>query len=364
MNTPRKIPATLSGKLLRLGIGIFLTMAMLYLALVWWCAKEIAEPSRRSAEAPHLTYFDGSAKAGFAVEKFVSSDGMPCLVCTPQHVDEFSKKAGTIRGQLSGQGISLKPAGEVIGTLLILHGRSGIKENYLAVAERFCAVGFRCVIPDLPGQGFTRPGSRGRFGIEPMAEDLAALINAAGWQPGLIIGHSAGVPLALQLSTRVPVRAVIGLNAALGQFDGAAGFLFPLVARALAATPFVPSMVSRLWGNEQKVRDLITGTGSRLDEAGIAQYLTLVRRAAHVDGTLAMMAAWRVDRLMAGAAALKIPTLLVANAGDRLVPPKVSRDAARILPRAELREMPALGHLAHEEDAGAVLATFADWLER
>ena len=246
--------------------------------------------------------------------------------------------------------------------ILLLHGAGGSGHSFRALAPAL--EGYRTLIPDLPGQGFTRAGSRGRFGIEPMAEDLAALITAAGWQPRLIIGHSAGVPLALQLSTLVPVRAVIGLNAALGQFDGAAGFLFPLVARALAATPFIPSMVSRLWGNDQKVRDLITGTGSRLDEAGIAQYLTLVRRAAHVDGTLGMMAAWRVDRLMAGAAGLKVPTLLVANAGDRLVPPKVSLDAARLLPQADLREMDGLGHLAHEEDAGAVLAVFADWLER
>jgi magnesium chelatase accessory protein len=71
-----------------------------------------------------------------------------------------------------------------------------------------------------------------------------------------------------------------------------------------------------------------------------------------------------VDRLMAGAARLSVPTLLVTNAGDRLVPPKVSHEAARMLPRAEVREMPSLGHLAHEEDAGAVLAVIADWLER
>jgi magnesium chelatase accessory protein len=246
--------------------------------------------------------------------------------------------------------------------VLLLHGAGGSGHSFRTLAPALS--GFRTLIPDLPGQGFTRPGSRGRFGIEPMAEDLAALCTAAGWRPGLVIGHSAGVPLALQLSTLLPFRAVIGLNAALGQFDGAAGFLFPLFARALAATPFIPSLVSRVWGNKAKVRALIEGTGSRLDEPGIAQYLTLVQRAAHVDGTLGMMAAWRVDRLMAGAARLSVPTLLVTNAGDRLVPPKVSHEAARMLPRAEVREMPSLGHLAHEEDAGAVLAVIADWLER
>ncbi len=244
--------------------------------------------------------------------------------------------------------------------ILVLHGAGGSGHSFRYLAPALS--GHRTLIPDLPGQGFTRPGSRSRFGIVPMAEDLAALIQTAGWKPELVIAHSAGVPLALQLSTLYPFRAVIGINAALGQFDGAAGFLFPLLARALAATPFVPSVVSRLWGNEAKVRQLIDGTGSRLEDAGIAQYLALIRRAAHVDGTLAMMAAWRVDRLMAGAPRLTVPTLLITNAGDRIVPPGVSREAARILPRAEVREMPDLGHLSHEQDAEAVLAACADWL--
>lgn len=244
--------------------------------------------------------------------------------------------------------------------VLLLHGAgaSGHSFRHLIPALE----GLRCLVPDLPGQGFTRPGTRGRFGIAPMAEDLADLCVAAGWQPRLVIGHSAGAPLALQLSTLMPLTRVIGINAALGVFDGAAGFLFPLLARALAATPFVPSVVSRLWGNPQKVRQLIEGTGSHLDAAGIGQYVTLVRRAAHVDGTLGMMAAWRVDRLMAGAAGLTVPATLIATTGDRVVPPKISHDAARMLPRAEVVDLPALGHLAHEEDAGAILQAMQAWL--
>ncbi len=131
--------------------------------------------------------------------------------------------------------------------VLLLHGAGASGHSFRSLVPALA--GYRCLVPDLPGQGFTRPGSRGRFGIQPMAEDLAGLCAAAGWQPRYVIGHSAGVPLGLQLSTLIPLNAVIGINAALGQFDGAAGFLFPLLARALAATPFVPSVVSRLWGN-------------------------------------------------------------------------------------------------------------------
>jgi magnesium chelatase accessory protein len=244
--------------------------------------------------------------------------------------------------------------------VLLLHGAGASGHSFRTLVPAMA--GYRCLVPDLPGQGFSLPGSRGRFGIAPMAEDVAGLCKAAGWKPRFVIGHSAGVPLALQLSTLMPLERVIGINAALGQFEGAAGFLFPLLARALAATPFVPGVVSRLWGNPLKVRQLIEGTGSHLDEAGIAHYVTLVKRSAHVDGTLAMMAAWRVDRLMAAAPSLVVPTLLIATGGDQVVPPKVSHEAARMLPRAEVLEVPKLGHLAHEEDAAAILQAVGDRL--
>lgn len=246
--------------------------------------------------------------------------------------------------------------------VLLLHGAGASGHSFRHLIPALS--GWRCIVPDLPGQGYTRAGSRTRFGIEPMAEDLATLLAQQGWAPEVVIGHSAGAALALQLSTLIPLRAVVGINAALGQFDGAAGFLFPLLARALSATPFVPSVISRLWGTEGKIRSLLDNTGSPLDAAGVAQYLTLVKKADHVDGTLGMMAQWRIDRLMARAPQMTVRTLLLATAGDRIVPSRVSRQAAGMLPRADYLELPGLGHLAHEEDAATVAEAISDWLAR
>jgi len=246
--------------------------------------------------------------------------------------------------------------------VLLLHGAGASGHSFRHLIPALA--GWRCIVPDLPGQGFTRAGSRTRFGIEPMAEDLAILLAQEGWRPQVVIGHSAGAALALQLSTLVPLRAVVGINAALGGFEGAAGFLFPLMARALSVTPFVPAIVSRLWGTEGKVRSLLNNTGSPLDASGVAQYLALVRKATHIDGTLGMMAQWRIDRLMALAPQLTTRTLLLATAGDRIVPPRISRRAETLLPRANYLELPGLGHLAHEEDAPAVAQAITHWLAR
>lgn len=109
--TKSKHPPCLKRQLARLGIVIGVGVSIFYLALVWWCANEMASPARRAANTSHLAFFDGSAKAGFLVEEFVSTDGMPCLVCTPVQEDEFSKRAGIIRGQLEEMGVCPETAG-------------------------------------------------------------------------------------------------------------------------------------------------------------------------------------------------------------------------------------------------------------
>lgn len=83
-----------------------------------------------------------------------------------------------------------------MGTLLILHGRKGIKEDYLAVAERLCAVGFRCVIPDLPGHG-GNPERFTTYGVREAPMILKCYSEAAekfGFpeQPCGVFGQSMG----------------------------------------------------------------------------------------------------------------------------------------------------------------------------
>lgn len=234
--------------------------------------------------------------------------------------------------------------------LLLLHGAGGAGHSFRHLIPLLVPQ-YRVIVPDLPGQGFTRSGARGRYGIDPMAEDLAQLCHRLGVAPQAIIGHSAGAALALRLTDFLSPRGVAGINAALGAFEGAAGVMFPLLARVLAVTPFIPHVVSRLWGTPATVAKLLSATGSVIDPEGQAQYLALVRDPAHVDGTLGMMAQWRLEDLMARLPGLSTPTLLIASGGDLAVPSRISRDAARLMPAATFAELPGYGHLVHEEAA-------------
>lgn len=245
--------------------------------------------------------------------------------------------------------------------LLLLHGAGGSGHSFGPLAP-LLASHYRLVIPDLPGQGGTRAGNRSRLGLDAMAEDLATLCATLGVAPLAAIGHSAGAAIALRLAEMLPLRGVAGINAALGSFEGAAGVMFPLMARALAAVPFVPSVVARLWGNPQTVGRLLASTGSPLDEAGRAHYLALVRDADHVDGTLGMMAQWRLEGLMARLPAFETPVLLIGSTGDTAVPPRVSAEAARHMRAARYAEIAGYGHLVQEEAPEAVAGLLLPWL--
>ena len=238
-------------------------------------------------------------------------------------------------------------------TLLLLHGAGGATQSWRALFP-ILARTHRVIAPDLPGQGFTRAGTRPRCGLAAMTEDTATLLADQGWEPSAIIGHSAGAVLGLELADRLGIPKVVGLNAALGKFEGVAGWLFPLVAKAMSLNPLVPSILARLTGGEARVRELLASTGSRIDDEGVRLYRRLMTDRQHLDGTLAMMARWDIDPLLARLPEIKAAVTLMVGDADGTVPPSVSARAVKRLPNARLITLPGLGHLMHEEAADAI----------
>jgi magnesium chelatase accessory protein len=247
-------------------------------------------------------------------------------------------------------------------TIILLHGAGGSTHSFRNLLP-LLTPHYRCIVIDLPGQGFTRAGSR-RFNLDVMATDLVALSQSQNWSPQAIIGHSAGAAIALRMAELIPLKAVIGINAALGTFDGLAGLLFPMLARGFALIPFLPTGIARLWGNPTRVNQLLDATGSQIDAAGRAQYLHLVQSATHVDGTLGMMSQWNLTPMVARLQNLQTPTLLLTGAGDTTVPSRVSKSAANRMPQATYTELPKLGHLAHEEAPDQIAEVILPWLLR
>lgn len=255
--------------------------------------------------------------------------------------------------QMAGQG----------PVLLLLHGTGAATHSWRDLLPRLSAH-YTVIAPDLPGHGFTRGRPKQGLTLDGMAAALADLLEKLDAQPALVVGHSAGAAIALQLVHAQGWNTpVIGFNPALMPFPGLAARLFPSLAKMLFVNPFVPRMlagIARIPG--ETGRFLARATGSRIDAGGIAAYEALMTSPRHCGGAMEMMASWDLESLGRLLPRLAVPVLLVHSTGDSAVPLGSVERAARAIPHCRLEVLPGLGHLAHEEApeaAARLIGSFA-----
>lgn len=234
--------------------------------------------------------------------------------------------------------------------LLLAHGTGAATHSWRGLLP-LLARDFTVVAPDLPGHGFTeRPRAEG-LSLPGMARGLGQLLRTLGLSPALAAGHSAGAAVIarMTLDGAIAPRALIGLNAALLPFEGIAGQIFSPIARMLAGVPAVPWFFAWRAGDRGLVERLLHDTGSKLDPQGVELYGRLVRRPGHVAAALGMMANWELRPLLRDLRGLRVPLVLVVGGHDRTVPPSDARRLKQLVPGVRILDLPALGHLAHEE---------------
>ena len=242
--------------------------------------------------------------------------------------------------------------------VLLIHGAGGATHSWRHVFP-VLAQNFDTLAIDLPGQGFSALGNRSRCDLPHMAEDLQRLLESLDFVPTAVVGHSAGAALMFWLALTEPTwkdARLVSINGALGNFEGIAGVLFPLLAKFLAINPFTASLFAASAGVMQRAAGLLKSTGSQIEQEGIRQYQVLISDSGHVDATLAMMAQWSLDDLRQRLRTLQNQTLFLAGENDKAVPPKVSKEFADQTPNGHALILPGLGHLMHEEDPDTCLA--------
>lgn len=181
-----------------------MTFGLLVILGFAYVASELTlRPERRSR--PERLSSDALRSRNLLCHRWSSRENMPMLICESWAADP------------------VKPASSAPpyrGTLLLLHGHKGCKEDMLGLAERFCAEGWRCVIPDLPAHG-QNPLRDATFGFTEcdLLERMwrQAIAEHADWlvQPLTVFGYSQGGAIALQLAARqqMPIQAVVSVSA-------------------------------------------------------------------------------------------------------------------------------------------------------
>jgi magnesium chelatase accessory protein len=250
---------------------------------------------------------------------------------------------------------------------LLLHGTGAATHTWRHVAP-LLAERFHVVAPDLPGHGFTSTPAQQALTLPGVAQAVGDLLGVMQLRPTLVVGHSAGAAIAMRmvLDDVIAPTLTVSIAGAILPLQGPIGRLFLPLARVLANNPFVPPAFAAMASLPSVARRLLASTGSRIDAEGERCYAHLVANATHAAGALRLMASWDLQPLADDLARWRAPLLLIAGVDDRTLPAAHSQRVQAIVGEASSRcvVLPRLGHLAHEEDAAAVLTPLWQQLDQ
>jgi magnesium chelatase accessory protein len=230
-----------------------------------------------------------------------------------------------------------------------LHGTAASTHSWAGLAP-LLAEKFDVVAIDLPGHGFSSSLKKSAT-IENVCVAINALLALMAIEPTIIVGHSAGAAIGVKLAIDRPdLRLLVGVSPALTPFDGAAGFVFPMMAKLIHLNPASAPMIAAAAGDRRRVERLISQTGSKLSAEGVELYARLLRYPGHIRGALSMMAGWDLSTMPDQLAKLRCGALFIIGGNDKATPPKSIETAAAFAAHADCWTVEGLGHLLHEED--------------
>lgn len=237
----------------------------------------------------------------------------------------------------------------------------------------------RLVFFDLRGHGRSMPKGDLSFSIETLSEDLAAVIDDAGLDEVVIVGHSIGGMIALQLCARR--QAWLG--------DRVKGLVLAHTTyRPAYDTSIGGAVVSKLERVIRNPLDLVGGYHEKIERLRkivrpTDQVFLAVSFAGFGPGASAKQIDFVYDMLADTSAdvlfdlvksyrdydvreilsEVTVPALVVTGTHDRLTVPKASEYLAEHLPKAELQVFDRCGHmtmLERPQDFNEMIGRFFD----
>ena len=229
--------------------------------------------------------------------------------------------------------------------LVFLHGVSGGALGAADLLPRITPPGWRGLAWDMPGYGGSAPLEP--FDFDGLAAALLALIDAAGFDQVVLVGHSMGGMVALHTAAAFPNR-VSGLvlaccTPAFGARGGPQQQAF--LARRVGPLDDGASM------RELAVELIPTMVGPGGDPQVVGDAVDLMAAIPPASYRAAMRAVVGFDQ-RAALSGLTMPALVLAGTHDSVSQPLVLRRMAERIPNARYLELDA-GHLAPFEEPEA-----------
>ena len=239
--------------------------------------------------------------------------------------------------------------------IVLLMGLGCSSAMWFRIAPRLART-HRVILLDNRGVGQTEAGDRAAHRVAAMAEDVAAVLDAAGEATAHILGFSMGGMIAQQFAIDHPARV-----RSLTLLSTNCGSAYAVLA-------------------DRKVTDLLFSKGEQLPEqalrimqpfvyakstpAHLIDEDTVIRLASYpaLRGYLAQLNGLIYWSSYTDLPNLRAPTLIIHGQEDQLIPPQNGRMLAKRIPGAELVELAGASHWAPTDQTDAVVKNVVQFL--
>ncbi len=239
--------------------------------------------------------------------------------------------------------------------VILVHGYTARVLEWNLVWDELQARGFRVIAFDQRGHGRSTLGSDG-IGSEPMAADLAAVLEHFDVRDGVLVGHSMG--------GFVSIRAVLDHADLAGRLRGLvlfatwAGRILDGAPQNRLQIPLLQLGILQLLMRNQTVAALFGAAqcGARPSPVMVSVFMEAFNQ--HLDDhgpLLPIVRAFSREDRYPRLGEIGVPTVVMVGTADRTTPQSHSRRLADGVPGARLVSVPDAGHLLNWEAPGELI---------
>jgi len=204
---------------------------------------------------------------------------------------------------------------------------------------------------DLPGHAFTQGASVEDLKLEEIASNLIGLIAELKlpW-PTMVVGHSAGAPLALAFAVQAKVKPqiIIGFNPSLIPPPASYTQFFGPMLGPVTKSATLASILAKLAPMSGMTDRLLDSTNTNLPETNRNYYRRLFTSPDHVRGAMNFMASANIDQVLNASAKLPTKLIWVIGESDQWVPEiGLQKIIRQYFPKSSVIHWQG-GHIMHE----------------
>lgn len=276
---------------------------------------------------------------------------------------------------INGIQLHLVTAGPETGKLVILlHGFPEFWFGWRKQVDHLVGLGYRVVMPDQRGYGASdKPKAVSAYGIDVLAQDVAAIIAWAGLSSALLVGHDWGAAVAWRTAILFPdkVEKLVILN--VPHPDVMQANLRGNWRQTLRSwyifffqLPWLPENLLALQGARRLAHSLrSTSVPGTFTSAELEEY----QRAWTQPGAIRAMLNWYRaalrapgERLSRTRRRIRMPCLIIWGAKDRFLGQEMASESLEYCDHGRLELIPDATHWVQHEQAEKVNALLGEFL--